>query len=81
MILDKSLVMFAIRIEATNQINIRLIFKADWCLEELCSLAVRSKGSLRVLKIEATNQIKERLMFFSSLELGVGESGELSFSY
>ena len=49
--------------------------------EELCSLAVRSKGSVRVIRIEATNQIKERLMFFSSLELGVGESGELSFSY
>ena len=77
MILDKSWILFVI----TNQINVRLIFTVDWCLEELCSLAVRNIGSVRVLRIEATNQIKERLKFFSSLELGVGESGELSFSY
>ena len=43
-------------------------------------MAVRNIGSVRVLRIEATNQIKERLKFFSSLELGVGESGELSVS-
>ena len=77
MILDKSWILFAI----TNQINVRLIFTVDWCLEELCSMAVRNIGSVRVLRIEATNQIKERLKFFISLELGVGESRELSFSY